>query len=69
MIPALVSSGRSLFEASSETKLDRPASPEPETASIAAEPPSAAAFSNAVPRTVSTSLASELSTVAMAFPA
>ena len=66
---ALVSSGRSLSAISSLTKVEMPASVGPETSSISAEPPSAAAFSKAVPRTVTTSLASDDSTVAIALPA
>src|SRR5690606_39820957 len=52
MIFAEVSSGRSCLAISAPTKLDRPASPPAETASIAPEPPEVAAFSKAVPRTV-----------------
>ena len=70
MTLALVSSGRSLSDASAETKLLLPG--------IAAGvdlsrplplPPSRAAFSNAVVRTVMTFLASFDLTVAMALPA
>ena len=69
MIFALVSSGRSLSAISSLTKRDMPASPVAETASTVPDPPSGAALSKAVPRTVITSFASLLSTVAMALPA
>ena len=58
MILALVSSGRSDLAISAPTKLDRPASPVAATASIVPEPPSVAALSKAVPRTVMTFLAS-----------
>jgi hypothetical protein len=69
MILALVSSGRSLLAISAPRKVERPASAAPPTLSIAAEPPSVAALSNAVPRTVMTSFASDDSTVAIALPA
>ena len=69
MTLALVSSGRSLSDASAETKLLLPMSPSAPTCSTEPEPPSAAAFSNAVVRTVMTFLASLVFTVAMALPA
>ena len=69
MTLALVSSGRSLSDASSETKLLVPGSPPASTFSTAAEPPSRAAFSNAVVRTVMTFFASFDLTVAIALPA
>ena len=68
-MPALVSSGRSDLLSSWRTKRTRPWSPAPETASTAALPPSAGAASNAVVRTVTTFVASPLSTVASALPA
>ena len=62
--------GSASIEAISEpTKVDRPDSPGPETASMLADPPVDSALANAVPRTVMTSLASLDSTVAMALPA
>ena len=69
MILALVSSGRSLSEASISTKLLEPASLPVSTCSTEPLPPSRAAFSNAVPRTVRTFFASLVRTVAMALPA
>jgi hypothetical protein len=69
MTLALVSSGRSLLAISAPTKLERPASPAPLTASTLALPPLASALAKAVARTVTTSLASLDSTVAMALPA
>ena len=69
MILALVSSGRSDLANSAETNFDLPESPDPSTASTVPEPPSREAFSNAVPRTVMTSLASFDLTVAIALPA
>ena len=59
MILALVSSGRSDLAISAPAKVDRPVSPVAATCSIVPEPPLVAAFSNAVPRTVMTSLASD----------
>ena len=69
MILALVSSGRSDAATSAETKRADPASLAPETASTLSDPPSLAAFSKAVPRTVMTSLVSLVFTCAMALPA
>ena len=69
MILADVSSGRSCLAISADTKLEMPASPLPETASIFAEPPEASAFAKAVPRTVMIFLASDDCTVAIALPA
>ena len=69
MIFALVSSGRSDLLISAPSKVDRPASPAPATASTTPAPPSRAALSNAVPRTVTTSLPAGAFTVAMALPA
>ena len=69
MIFALVSSGRSDLASSALVNVDRPLSPSPETGSTLAEPPSAAAFSNPVVRTVMTFLASFDCTVAIALPA
>ena len=66
---AEVSSGRSDFESSDFSKLDRPASPVAETVSIFADPPDAAAGSNAVLRTVIIFTASSDETVANALPA
>ena len=66
---ALVSSGRSFLAISAPAKVDRPLSPVEATASISPEPPSVAAFSNAVPRTVMTFFASDDWTVAIALPA
>ena len=64
-----VSSGRSLFDISAETNSDLPSWLPASTVSTVPEPPSRAAFSKAVPRTVMTFLASFDLTVAMALPA
>ena len=69
MILALVSSGRSLSDASRPTKLLSPESLPVSTGSIAAVPPSRDALSNAVPRTVMTFFESFDFTVAIALPA
>ena len=69
MTRALVNSGRSDLESSSPTNLETPASGAAGTGSIAALPPSAAAASNAVPRTVITLIGSGDCTVAIALPA
>mmetsp|Transcript_15411 Transcript_15411/g.53525 ORF Transcript_15411/g.53525 Transcript_15411/m.53525 type:complete len:205 (+) Transcript_15411:221-835(+) len=65
------SSGRSLFVFSSLTNVDLPASGDAAAgaSSTAALPPSAAAFSNPVPRTVMTCTAAVDLTVATALPA
>ncbi|MDT4888972.1 hypothetical protein FQZ97_1256120 [compost metagenome] len=68
-ILAAVSSGRSDLASDSKTKAEVPASVTVPTASMAAEPPSAAAASKPVPRTVITFTAAEDCTVAMALPA
>ena len=68
MMRAEVSSGRSLSESRFSTKLDRPGSAAAATASTAAEPPSPAAWKEAV-RTVTTFLGSVDCTVWMALPA
>jgi hypothetical protein len=69
MTRALVNSGRSDLESSSPTNLETPASGAAGTGSIVALPPSAAAASNAVPRTVITLIGSGDCTVAIALPA
>ena len=69
MIFAPVSSGRAETVSSAPLKLESPASPLPDAASTAAEPPVAAALGKAVPRTVITFFASADFTVAMALPA
>ena len=69
MIFAAVSSGRSFLAISEPTKLDVPASACASMLSTAALPPSAAAASKPVVRTVSTFTASADCTVAMALPA
>mmetsp|Transcript_15204 Transcript_15204/g.38340 ORF Transcript_15204/g.38340 Transcript_15204/m.38340 type:complete len:222 (+) Transcript_15204:382-1047(+) len=66
---AEVSSGRSDLAMSSWIHLLRSEAPEPETLSTEAEPPSAAALSKAVTRTVPTLTLSLDLTVAMALPA
>ena len=69
MILALVSSGRSDLASSLPTKLlDTRVGGAGHSLDVP-EPPSLAALSNAVPRTVMTSLGSLLSTVAIALPA
>ncbi|CAM3418092.1 hypothetical protein SPZE110945_19445 [Sphingomonas zeae] len=69
MILALVSSGRAFSAFSAPTKRDLAASPVEPIVSTSPEPPSAAAFSKAVVRTVSTSFLSLVFTVAIALPA
>ena len=69
MTLALVSSGRSDLLSSAETNDDLPDEAPASTASTVPLPPDAATFSNAVPRTVMTFLASFDLTVAMALPA
>ena len=69
MILALVSSGRSLSEASIETNEETALSAPPATCSTLAEPAPRVALAKAVPRTVMTFLASVARTVAMALPA
>ncbi len=68
-MPAVVSSGRSDLVNSWPRKLARPVSPVAATVSTGAEPPSAAAASKAVVRTVITLILSADLTVAMALPA
>ncbi|MOA33692.1 hypothetical protein D3C78_1550070 [compost metagenome] len=69
MIFAAVSSGRSDLAISSPTKREVPASVTLATASMLAEPPSAATASKPVPRTLITLTDAEDCTVAMALPA
>ena len=66
---AAVSSGRSLFDSSAETKRDTDGRSGRFTASIGALPPSAATGSKLAARTVITFLASDDFTVAMPLPA
>ena len=68
MILAEVSSGRSVSESLFSTKVDRPGLAAAATVSTGAEPPSGAAWKEAV-RTVITFLASLDCTVWMALPA
>src|SRR3546814_5468873 len=63
---ALVSSGRSSLAISAPAKAESPASPVLATFSMVPEPPSGLALSNAVVRTVRTSLVSLVVTVAIA---
>ena len=68
MILAEVSSGRSDFDSSSPTKIERPGSAAGATFSIGAEPPSPVAWKVEV-RTVITFFASVDCTVCIALPA
>ncbi len=68
-ILAEVRSTWSLSDSACETHFDRPVSSPPLTGSIAALPPSAAAASNLIVRTVMTLILSADCTVASALPA
>ena len=68
-IRAPARSGRSLAATSARTKRDRSLAVPDGVSTITALPPDVAASSNAMVRTVTTSFASRLSTVAIALPA